>query len=304
MRISIVIVNWNGKDNTLTCLASVKKLKVPKTTLLETIVVDNASEDGSVEEIASQYPDVSIIRNTENVGFGLGNNVGIKHALENKSEFVLILNNDTIVDPELVNELVAVANLSHRVGIVSPKIYFAKGYEFHNKRYANNELGKVLWYTGGEMDWKNVLAHHRGVDEVDEGQYNDVNQTEFATGCCMLIRSSLLEHIGMFDEKYFLYYEDNDLSQRARINGYNILYSPNAFLWHKNAGSAGGSGSELQDYYITRNRLVFGMRYASLRSKAALIKESVGLLSVGRKWQKRGVLDFYRRNFGKGSFKV
>ena len=158
------------------------------------------------------------------------------------------------------------------------------------------------------MDGKNVLGHHRGVDEVDQGQYNKIEKTDFASGCCMLVRREVFEKaavpVGGFDERYYLYYEDADLSERAKLASFKILYAPKAILWHKNAGSAGGSGSSLQDYYITRNRLLFGMRYALLRSKIALLRESVGLLLNGRPWQNRGVIDFYLGRFGRGSYPI
>ena len=118
----------------------------------------------------------------------------------------------------------------------------------------------------------------------------------------MLIKKEVLQRIGLFDEKYFLYYEDSDLSQRVKKVGYKIVYAPKAILWHKNAGSAGGSGSTLQDYYITRNRLFFGLQYVPFRAKLALVKESIVLLIKGRSWQKRGILDFYLGKLGRGSF--
>ena len=154
------------------------------------------------------------------------------------------------------------------------------------------------------MDWKNVIGFHRGVDEVDRGQYDQIEKTDFASGCCMLVKREIFEKVGFLDEKFFLYYEDSDFCERIRRRGYSIIYSPKAILWHKNAGSAGGSGSSLQDYYITRNRMLFGFRYARLRSKLALFKESIKLLAKGRYWQKRGILDFYLGRSGRGSFNV
>ena len=145
---------------------------------------------------------------------------------------------------------------------------------------------------------------HRGVDEVDNGQFEKVEKTNFASGCCMLVKQEVFEKVGFLDEKFFLYYEDSDLCERVRRSGYSIMYSPKAILWHKNAGSAGGSGSSLQDYYITRNRMLFGFRYASLRSKLALFKESMMILAKGRYWQRRGILDFYLGRFERGSFNV
>lgn len=197
--------------------------------------------------------------------------------------------------------MVKVIEEDEHIGAVSPKIYFAKGHEFHKENYAKNELGQVLWYAGGEMDWRNILGKHRGVDEVDRGQYEKIEETSFATGCCMLIKTNVLKKIGLFDEKYFLYLEDSDLTERLRRSKYAIYYVPKAIVWHKNASSS-GSGSALQDYYISRNRMIFGMQYASLRTKVALIKESVSLLASGRPWQKKGIIDFYLNRFGKGSW--
>ena len=185
-----------------------------------------------------------------------------------------------------------------------PKIYFAKGHEFHKSRYTEEEKGKVIWYVGGVLDWRNVIGRHRGVDEVDVGQYEKVENTEFATGCCMMIRKEVFKRIGLFDEKYFLYYEDADFSIKAKHAGYKIVYSPKAYLWHINAGSAGGSGSALQDYYTTRNRMIFGMRHAPLRSKISLIRESISLFLTGRDWQRVGIRDFYFSRFGKASFSI
>lgn len=297
--IAIVILNFNGEKDTLECLKSIDKLETDGFELL-TIVVDN----GSTKTFSFGNFQFKLIRNKYNLGFSGGNNVGIRYALKNNVDYICILNNDTIVDKSLVLELLKLAQSDESIGIVAPKIYFAKGYEFHKNRYEESEKGKVIWYAGGVMDWRNVIGVHRGVDEVDHGQYEKVQETDFASGCCMFVKSEVFQKIGFFDEKYFLYYEDNDLSQRAKREGFRIVYSPKAVLWHKNAGSAGGSGSELQDYYITRNRLLFGMRYAPFRSKISLIKESIALFFSGRNWQKRGVSDSYLSRFGRGSFKI
>ena len=266
-------------------------------------------DNGSDEKFETKNPELKtgelkIIRSEKNLGFAGGNNIGIKHAVENGADYILILNNDTIADQNLLQGLLNVLEKDKTIGIVGPKIYFAEGFEFHKKRYKKTELGKVIWYAGGIMDWKNITGCHRGVDEVDSGQYEEEAETGFVSGCCMLIRREVFEKIGFFDEKYFLYYEDSDFNQKARNSGYKIIYSPKAILWHKNAGSAGGSGSILQDYYITRNRLLFGLRYAPLRSKLSLIKESFKLAIKGRPWQKRGVIDFYLGRLGKGSYSI
>lgn len=295
----ISLLNFNGKKNTLDCIESLENVRRDDFKLT-IVVVDNASSDGSPSEISN----LKIILNKENLGFAGGHNVAIKYALENGADYVLILNNDTYVDHDFLAELLRVAEEDKSIGILSPKIYFAPGFEFHKNRYSKNEIGKVLWYGGGEMDWANVIGHHRGVDEVDEGQFDNIEETELATGCCMLIKREIFEKVGMFDDKYFLYYEDSDLNIRSNKIGFKTMYVSKSIIFHKNAGSAGGSGSKLQDYYITRNRLVFGMRYAPIRAKFALFRESLKVLLNGRYWQRRGVLDFYLGKLGKGSFNV
>lgn len=301
-KVSIIILNFDGTKDTLACLESIQKLQVTNYSL-QVVVVDNGSEEEfRIHDSGFKIKEIKIIRNEKNLGFSGGNNVGIRYALEHSSDYVVILNNDTQVDKNLIVELLKVAESNKKIGIVSPKIYFAKGHEFHKSRYAEVEKGKVIWYAGSNMDWSNIIGSHVGVDKVDHGQYEDSGNTELATGCCMMVNREVLESVGLFDEKYFLYYEDADISVRAKKAGYKIMFAPKAFLWHLNAGSAGGSGSSLQDYYISRNRLLFGIRYAPLRSKIALFRESINLFLVGREWQKIGIRDFYCFRFGRGSF--
>lgn len=304
----ISLLNFNGKKNTLECLESLRKIKRDNFRLT-TVVVDNASSDGSVERIKhyvldNKYDEIKIIENNKNLGFSGGHNVAIKYAFENGADYVLILNNDAYVSSNFLTELLMAAEKDKSIGILSPKIYFAPGFEFHKNRYLRNEIGKVLWYAGGKMDWANVIGNNKGVDEVDRGQYAKAEETEIATGCCMLLTKEVISRVGMFDEKYYLYYEDADLSMRAKRKGFSVFYVPKSIVWHKNAGSAGGSGSILQDYYITRNRLLFGFRYAPIRSKLALFRESLSLFLRGRQWQKRGVIDFYLGRLGRGSYNV
>lgn len=295
----VVILNWNSKENTLECLKSIDKLRVTSYEL-HVLVVDNASKE-SVKEIET-IKGIGVIKNKENVGFAGGNNVGIKYALDNGADFILILNNDTTVDENLIVQLIEVAQKHKDVGILSPKIYFAPGFEFHKERYKPSEKGKIIWYAGGDIDWDNVYGENRGVDEVDRDQFDKVSETGFATGAAMFLRREAIKDVGFFDEKYFMYLEDADLSLRMKKKGWRILYAPPAHLWHKVAQSS-GIGSDLNDYYTTRNRLLFGLRYASFRTKFALLRESIRMLFNGRPWQRRGVLDFYLGRFGKGSWK-
>jgi len=302
--IFISLINFNGRVNTLACLDSIKKIKTNGFKLTVLVIDNKSNEELDLKEAYLSDIPLKIILNKDNLGFAEGHNVGIRYALRNGADYIVILNNDIIVDEDLINELFKVIEKDTKIGIVVPKIYFAKGNEYHKNKYKNEDLGRVIWYAGGEMDWGNIIGKHRGVDEVDKGQYERIYETGFASGACMLVRKEVFEKVGLFDEKYFLYYEDADFSQRAVKKGYKIVYIPDAILWHKNAGSVGGSGSELQDYYISRNRLLFGFKFASYRSKLALLKESVINLLKGRKWQKKGIWDFYLRRFGKGSYET
>lgn len=301
-KIAVIILNWNGKEDTLECLESIQNME-QGTFNLEVIVVDNGSTDDSVDRITkfidSEKSAIKLVENQENLGFAGGNNIGIKHALENEADYVMLLNNDTQVDKNLMTELLKAMEQNKNVGIVGPKIYFAKGYEYHRHRYKETELGRIIWYAGGLIDWRNVYASHRGVDEVDIGQYDKVEETAFTTGCAMLVKKEVFGEIGFLDEKYFMYLEDVDLCLRARKAGFKILYKPQGIVWHKNAQSSGQPGSPLHTYYLTRNRLIFGMRYSSLRTKIALLRESIRLYfkSDVERW---AVSDFFLGRLGKG----
>lgn len=296
----ISILTFNDNESTQNCLASIEKLTV-RNFKLSVVVVDNASEEKFVTENKYNNFELIILRNEENLGFSGGQNTGIEFSIRNGADFVLILNNDTILDKDLVEELLKPFSDSN-IGITVPKIYFAKGHEYHKDRYSEKELGKVIWYAGGFMDWANVIGKHIGVDEVDNGQFSKQAEIEIPTGCCMLLSREVLEKSNFFDERFFLYYEDADLGMRIKQLGYKITLNPGAILWHLNAAATGGSGSSLQDYYISRNRMLFGFKYVNFRVKIALVKESILILLKGRKWQKIGVRDFYLNIFGKGSY--
>lgn len=243
---------------------------------------------------------VVIDNSTENLGFSGGNNKGIREGLARGagSDAILLINDDTKVSPNAIAELARSLETDPSTGICVPKIYFYPGYEYHKDRYTNNDRGHVLWYAGGTIDWNNVLGVHRGVDQVDHGQFDTQSPVEFATGCCALIRKETFNRVGFFDERYFLYLEDLDFSVRTVRTGFHIQYVPSATIWHKNAQSS-GVGSTLQDYYFTRNRLLFGMTYAPIKTKFALMRESIKLLVKGSALKRRGVMDYYLGNFGK-----
>lgn len=299
-KVFIIILNWNRTRDTLECLGSVRDLKTQGYDL-KILIVDNGSTDASPEKL-KEIKDVQLLFNKSNLGFAGGNNIGIKYALEKGADYVVVLNNDVILEKNSLSQLVKTALGNPKFGALSPKIYFEKGYEFHKNKYNEVDKGKVIWYAGGDIDWKNVYGSGRGVDEADKGLFDQIESTGFATGTCMLLTRAALEKVGAFDEKYFMYYEDTDLSLRLKKGGFEVVYVPGAIAWHKVAQSS-GIGSDLNDYFITRNRMLFGLKYATLRTKFALFRESIKLLLNGRKWQKIGIRDYYLARFGKGSWK-
>jgi hypothetical protein len=307
-KVSIIILNWNRADDTIECLESLSKIDTQNLTV-EIIVVDNASRQNELKKLRNFIIENSLeIRNLrleinpENLGFAEGNNIGIRRAMANGTDYVLVINNDTVVDKDFLINLIKVAEKNKKAGVLSPKIYFAKGFEFHKERYKNQDLGKVIWYSGGIIDWNNIYGSNRGVDEVDRGQFERIEETDFATGACMLLKKRAIADVGLFDNKYFMYLEDVDLSQRMIKKGWKVLYVPQSHIWHKVARSS-GIGSNLNDYFITRNRLLFGIKYAKLKTKLLLLQEAFKFLIFGRQWQKIGSIDFFLCNFGKGSWK-
>jgi hypothetical protein len=292
-RVSIIILTANALAMIKEQLSGVAKLDT-KGVEAECIVIDNGSGDGTEEAIKNyklSNMNYKFIRSESNTGFAGGNNIGIKYAVKSGFDYAILMNNDLILPHDLVINLVNYMKDNPKVGIASPKMYFAPGFEFHKERYKETDLGKVFWYAGGAIDWKNVLSSHRGVDEVDHGQYETAIETDFANGACVIIRSEVFKKIGYLDDSLFLYWEDADFSQRAKKFGYKVMYFPGTYLWHKVSASAGGSGSSSNDYFLIRNRFYFAMRYAGHRAKLAVLKDTIKIMFAGRTWQKRGAMD-------------
>lgn len=207
----------------------------------------------------------------ENKGYAYGVNICLKKALEQNFEQFAVINNDTRI-PSDFTEKIQLSIEKHPASLIGGKIYYEKEFEYYKNKCQENNLGKVLWYAGGIVDWNNVYTFHRGVDEVDSGQYDKSEETEFITGCLMFFDKAAIEKIGFWDESYFLYYEDADFCQRAKNKRIKLYYDPAVVIWHKNAQSTGGSGSTLHQKYQEINRLKFGLKYAPVRAKIHLIK--------------------------------
>lgn len=238
-KIAIIILNWNGKEDTIECLESLKHITYPN---YEILLVDNGSTDGSVECLRERYPEMEIIENGENLGFAEGNNVAIRKAMENNTDYLLLLNNDTIVDSNFLTELVQAAESSHEIGIIGPKIYF-----YNDITRIQSIGGLVNRYTG-----RTPLI---GCNINDVGQFDEKRDVDYVSGCALLIKTSVIEKIGVLCSDYFAYYEEVEWCIQAKKYGYRVVNVPTAHIWHKEAVTSKRSNS--YTYLYTRNRFIF-----------------------------------------------
>ncbi|OGM57099.1 hypothetical protein A2955_01965 [Candidatus Woesebacteria bacterium RIFCSPLOWO2_01_FULL_37_19] len=296
-KLAIVTVDFNRHDDTLELLDSGRRLKTSGLDV-RWFLVDNGSDEYVGKHITPELDNVELLQTGENKGFAGGYNFGIKYALNWGAEYILVINNDAILaDEDLLIKLVWLLKRKKDIVAVSPKIYFAPGYEFHKDRYDKKNIGKVIWWAGSKFDWDNINLIHRGLDEVDDGKYNEIEESDFLSGCCFLIKRQGFEKSGFFNEKLFAYFEDDELMLRLKKAGFRLFYDGKTYIYHK-VSRTSGIGSPQTDYLITRNRLYFGMKYASLRTKIALIKESARFLLAGRSAQRMGVRDFFLGRYG------
>lgn len=244
----LLILTWNDKASVLECLESILNIDYDN---LRVVVIDNGSEDGTQEALKSVYGDrIKLIENGKNLRFSRGNNAGIEYALREKADYLMLLNNDIVVDPKMVRALVNVAEGDPSIGILGPKIYY---YEPKDQ----------LWFAGGSVSMFTGLCKHIGIRETDNGQYDEIKECDYVTGCALLIKRKVVEEIGLLDPVYLAYYEDSDWCWRARLAGYRSVYVPEGKLWHKISISTGGQFT----WYKIRNRIrssfIFFLRYAS-----------------------------------------
>lgn len=260
-------------------------------------IIDNASSDCSIEfahRLAKEMDFQSyFICNNQNCGVAKGNNQGIKKALLDGCDYILLSNNDIVLNENCI-ELLLEKSKSDDIKVVVPKIYF------YNSEY--------LWYAGGRfIDYKGAVAHW-GYMERDASEYNEAKFVEYAPTCVALIHSSVFSEIGYFDEKYFVYYDDTDFMRRLKLSKINVLYYPQAFLWHKESMSTGGMKSDFSIYYMSRNQIFYILKYFN-RTKLVLfslysichffIKKIFGLSFKQKKILFKGYKDgwmLYRNN--------
>lgn len=252
-KVYIIVLNWNGKNDTIGCLNSLKEINYNN---YKIAVIDNGSVDDSVFEIKKQFPEVEIIENKINLGFAGGNNIGIKYAMKNQADYILLINNDTITDSNFLIKLVEVGESDKGIGILGPKILFW------------SEPSRI-WFAGGKVNWLKNKGTHIGLDEIDKGQRDKKGEVDYLTGCCLLIKRKVIEKIGILAGDYFLYYEDTDFSLRTKNSGYKCFYVPESKIYHKISKST-KPGSSSYVYYHTRNGLVLAKRNGSLMNKIIL----------------------------------
>ena len=263
---TVIILNWNGKTDTLNCLDSVSKIE---NSSFETVVVDNGSTDASVEVIRKQHPDIKIIETGRNLGYAGGNNVGIQHALDSDADYILVLNNDTSVAPDILDQLIKAANKYPNAAALGPVV-------------CEMDKPDQIW-TAGEFfeDIISPVSFKQG-DALASISAEESLNTQWVNGAAFFVKADIFREIGLFDEKFFLTYEESDWCCRAQNKGYNCLVIPAAIIWHKVASSFGNESSPLRAYYSTRNKLLFVEKNRSrmdfFRLFTRLLKQSLPTL--------------------------
>lgn len=236
-KVFAVILNYNGKSVIKRCLASVFKADYPN---LEVVLVDNNSKDGSLEMARSNFSKAHFIKNEENLGFAAGVNVGIRFALERAADYVLLLNNDTEVEKDFLSKLVAVAEKDKELGVMSPVVFKAEN--------------RDIWFSGGKIDWWRMKTAH--TSKVSTEDYYD---SEFISGCAMFIRKDVFKKIGLFDEDFFLYWEDADFTVRARRAGFKTVIVSHSWVYHFEQSE---KHPETKTYWLVVSGLLFFQKNA------------------------------------------
>jgi GT2 family glycosyltransferase len=245
-KVSIIMLNWNSYQMTRDCLLSLRKIEYPT---FEVILVDNGSVDSSAEQLSREFPEIELIRNPRNLGFAGGNNVGMRKALGRGTDYLLLLNNDTIVASNFLRELVRVGESDPSIGMLNPKIYFF-------------EPADRLWYGGGICRPWRVFPIHLGLRKHDDGSYDQTREVSFATGCALLIKAGVVRRIGLLDEAFFLSFEDADWSMRASRAGFKQFYVPGSVIWHKDSyDTTRNLGHAGKNFHTMRNSVLFARKY-------------------------------------------
>lgn len=298
--VCIIILNYNGIDDTIECLASLRKIDYDN---YQVIIIDNNSKNDEGNALKEKFGDyITLIQNKTNEGFAGGNNIGITHALRHGVDYVLLLNNDTTVDPAFLTELAKPLKRETNVGITTSKIYYYNSPE-------------IIWYAGATFNTFSGLSNHHGVGQKDGNAFAHAKKVDRASGCSMLVRAKIFQDIGLLDDNYFLYFEESDFCRRANARGTYTLFVPSSKVWHK-VSRTSVLDSPAYIYYYNRSHLYFAKKffgnahfflfliYFSIRS---MIFSAYWIAHFGGKgWQKVRMLkkayaDFFRNKMGNQS---
>ncbi len=242
-RVGIVLVNYNGMRFMPACLETLERIDYLDYRI---VVVDNASHDGSADWLAENYPDITLIRLAENTGVVGGNNTGMKWCLANDCDYVLLLNNDTEVEPEFLSRLM---NHADPQTLLVPKIFY-----YDNRNILNSHFGRFDFWRGLNVEMFFDSPESELSEQLCIGTMSNT--------CAMLLPRTVLDKIGLMDENYFMYFDDNDLIHRAVLAGTNVKFIPDSVIYHKESSSSGGQRiSPFTLYYLTRNRLYFMFKF-------------------------------------------
>jgi len=274
----VVVLNWNGLSDTLACVESLRELHYAERRV---IVVDNGSTDGSVDALrtASSRLGIEIIETGKNLGYAGGNNLGIRHALDHGADFVLILNNDTTVDPMLLDELVGAAERDPATGCFGPWIFYMQDPD-------------RIWFSRSEWEPAASAFTARGKGRLASELQNETTSTEYVCGAALFFRAAVARQIGLLDERFFLVYEDADWCFRARRAGLGCVMVPTARVWHKIGTSFGSEASPLRGYFSSRNKMLWAEKNVSRREWWAMLCAALRRLYPGFAVDKRAAGSF------------
>ncbi len=263
-KVSIIILNWNGWKDTIECINSIKKISYPN---YEIIVVDNASKGNDSNILKKKFGNsIRLIKNKENYGFARGNNVAIKQVLrENKSQYVLLLNNDTTVDKNFLTELVEVAEKDEKIAILGPKMYY---YDYNGKK-------NIIWFGGGKINWKKYPGYHHIDQFKEENRLGKVIEVDWISGACLMMNLKRINPL--LNEDYFFGCEDIDKCIKTKRQGLDVFYVSNSIIWHKVSKSRKKSmiqnfKADLTNFKLTKNNNSFWIFLIPYYSIIILIK--------------------------------
>jgi GT2 family glycosyltransferase len=246
----LIVLSWNGREDTLACLASLAALRGEHT---EVVVVDNGSTDGSVQAVRAAHPKVHVVENGRNLGFAGGNNAGLRHAFEQGGQWAVLVNNDATLAPDAIDRLRRAAVEHPAAGMLAGKVFF-------------DEPPDRIWFAGQRF-WPafGYSGRPRGYGRRDGPRYRRAYRTDRAAGAFMAVSRRVVDAVGLLDDDLFAYVEDVDWCCRARAAGFEIWFVPDALAWHRVSASTGGERASTHAlYYGVRNTIAVSERHLPL----------------------------------------